>query len=74
MPKKIPMLFVDDESGEPWQLIAQLDDKILCKANVIAYVGVILEELRSAKSGRTARLHFKRLDMTEKRIAELSDL
>jgi len=74
MPEKIPMLFVDDESGEPWQLIARMDEKILAKANSMAYVEVILEELRSAKSGRSICLTFKRIDMTESEIEALLEL
>jgi len=74
MATKIPCLFVDDESGEPWQLIAKLDEKILCKANSMAYVEVILDGLRDAKSGRTFCLHFKRLDMTQSEIDVLPDL
>jgi len=71
---KKPMLLIDDGSGDGMQVIADLsEDMDIAKANIAAYVEVVLEQLQSSKHGQVESLHFKRWDMSEEEIEQLPE-
>lgn len=76
--KKRPVLFIDDGSGEPWQLIGNLDErpesKALAKENVATHVVEYLKMLREGGHGDEYTMKLQRRDMTQAEIDALPDL
>lgn len=63
-------VFVDDESGEGWQLIGDLNDKKMAARNALNYVQVAIDELE-VLPGDVQILSFKIVEMTDDEIDAL---
>lgn len=70
---KIPQLFIDDGSGEGWQLFGSASDAEMASQNAMAYIQVAIDVLLS-DGEETMCLTFKRQDMTEKEVADLPEV
>jgi len=76
MSEKRPVLFIDDESGEPWQLVADLnkEDHSQARTNIAPILDNLLDELCNGQSDDVCTLQLKRIDMTEAEINALPEL
>ncbi len=72
-PKKIPQLFVDDDSGMGWQLFGSASDVEGAARNAMAYIRVAIDLLLDGTEDGVY-LTFKRQDMTEAEIAALPEI
>lgn len=69
--EQVAHFFIDDESGEGWQLIGQAGDVPLTVGNIKAYVQVAIDSLLCGRNGETMTLTLRRKDMTEAEVAAL---
>lgn len=72
--KKTAQFFIDDDSGEPWQLIGSAEDLDMTIENLNAHLSVALDQLLEDGDGGEATLRIKRKDMTEAEVAELPEV
>ena len=69
-----PQLLIDDESGEPWQMIGSAANVSLTADNIRAWAEVAIELLLSGQSGDMVTLRLKREDMTEGEVDAVPEL
>lgn len=68
-----PQFFVDDDSGEPWQLVGSAGNIELTYDNLTAYLWVALERLLTGESDETITLTIRRQDMTCEEVDEIPE-
>ena len=71
---KAAQLFIDDDSGEGWQLIGSIRYLALAKANITAHLLVALDTLLDGEDGDRVTLTIVRKDMTEKEVSRLPEV
>ncbi len=70
----VPQFFIDDDSGEPWQLFGDAESMELAARNAEAYFRVALEQLRDGSDGDELTLTIRRTDMTQAEVDALPEL
>ena len=73
-PQRKPQFFLDDDSGEPWQLFGSADNPTLAVQNFMAFAQVAIDQWVEGGDGEVAVLRIKRVDMAEAEVEELPDL
>ena len=68
-----PRFFLDDDSGEPWQLFGDVENIALAAENFGATVRVAIDNLLTDCDGGVV-LRIKRRDMTDSEVDELPEL
>ena len=73
---KVPRFFIDDESGEPWQLFGDVGSLSVAYENGKTYVQCAIDHLLGAfgKDGDEVTLTIRRQDMTDEEVDELPDI
>ncbi|KKL48164.1 hypothetical protein LCGC14_2328260 [marine sediment metagenome] len=66
----VPHFVIDDDSGEPWQLIGSARDISLAAQNIQASVMVAIEEMLGGRLDVVV-LSLRRQDMTDEEVAAL---
>lgn len=69
-----PRLFLDDDSGEPWQLFGDVENIALAADSFKPTVQVAINNLLAGCDGDVVVLRIKRCDMIDFEVDELPDL
>jgi len=73
--KRTPQFFIDDESGEGWQLFGHAGNIQMAVENAMAYVQATIDMLlEDEDQGGKICLAFKRKDMSEQEVAALPEV